>query len=405
MKILYHHRIRSKDGQFVHIEELTRALAAAGHEIIMVGPGAVERETFGADAGGVAWLKRYLPRAFYELLELGYAVVDYVRLARAARRHRPDVVYERYNLYLPSGIWVKRQFRVPLLLEVNAPLCDERRRYSGIALGWLARWSERMAWRGADYVLPVTRVLAERVQQEGVPPERIAVIPNGINVERFMGGAPSLEEAKRRLGLAGRLVLGFVGFMRDWHGLERVVDLLAEPGHEGWHLLLVGDGPARARLLRHAERLAVGDRVTVTGVVDRDHVAAYIAAFDIALQPDVVAYASPLKLFEYLALGRVIVAPASANIREILRDGESAILFSPDERGAFAAAVRKAAEDGALRARVAAGARETIAARGLTWAENARRVEALINGLAKPRPPAGAGGEVGNKPVEQRRVL
>jgi glycosyltransferase involved in cell wall biosynthesis len=379
MKILYHHRIRSKDGQYVHVEELTTALRALGHEIIVVGPTAVETEVFGADAGFVAWMKRHLPQALYELLEFGYAIADYFQLVKAVRRHRPDCLYERYNLYLPSGVWVKRRFKLPMLLEVNAPIYDERKKYNGIAVDALARWTEHTAWRGADYVLPVTQVLAERIEQAGVPSRRVVVIPNGINPARFRD-VPSIEDAKRRLGLENRFVLGFVGFIREWHGLERVIDLVARDGDERY-LLLVGDGPARAGLEGRARQLGISQRVRVTGVVSRDEVANYIACFDVALQPDVVAYASPLKLFEYLALGRVIVAPALPNIKEVLTHGENAILFEPGDTASFAAAVKLACEDERLRMCVAQGAHKTIARRGLTWEHNARTVARLFGDL------------------------
>lgn len=376
MKILYHHRIRSKDGQFVHLDELTRALKQRGHEIIMVGPQIIETEDFGADAGFVALLKKYFPKFLYELLEFSYSILDYRSLVRAYKKHRPDCLYERYNLYFLSGAWLRKKYSIPMLLEVNAPLYDERRKYSGIALDWFARWTERRAWRAADYVLPVTRVLADYVTAAGVPESKIVVIPNGINAQRF-GDTPGVDEAKRALGLSG-LVLGFVGFMREWHRLERVVDMIAEHKEQGWQLLLVGDGPVRQDLQRQARERGVADRVTITGVVDRDHVANYIAAFDIALQPHVVEYASPLKLFEYLALGRAIVAPDTANIKEILTDGENAVLFDVSQAEDFIRAVKCVCQDQALRARVSDGAKATIERLGLTWENNARRVEALF---------------------------
>jgi glycosyltransferase involved in cell wall biosynthesis len=92
----------------------------------------------------------------------------------------------------------------------------------------------------------------------------------------------------------------------------------------------VGDGPARAAIESLTESLGIPDRVTVTGIIDRDEVARYVGVFDIALQPDVVEYASPLKLFEYMALGKAIIAPDRANIREILTHGRDALLFDPD---------------------------------------------------------------------------
>jgi len=384
MRILYHHRIRSKDGQFVHLAEMIHALAALGHEIEIVGPRRVEDEQFGADAGYVASLKKWLPGAAYEALELGYALNDYRRLAAAVRTFRPDFIYERYNLYFPSGVWARRRFRVPLLLEVNAPLYEERRRYGGIALPRLARWSERQAWRGADLVLPVTEVLAGHVAATGVPRERIHVIPNGIN-ERAFAGLPDRETAKRSLGLTGRFVLGFVGFMRDWHGLDRVLNFIRSQPRPDLHALFVGDGPDRARLERIAAALGLSSRLTITGVVDRGDVPAAIAAFDIALQPAVVEYASPLKLFEYLYVGLPIVAPNTPNIREVLADGDNGLLFDPAAEASFHAALARLLADEGLRRRLAARATETVRLRDLTWTGNAQRVTRLAESLAAGR--------------------
>lgn len=381
MKILYHHRTRSKDGQFVHISEMIAALRGLGHEVIVVAPPAMEHERFGADAGMVATLKRCLPRFVYELMEFAYAFVAYRRLRQAVLTHRPDCLYERYNLFLPAGVWLKRRYGLPMLLEVNSPLFDERDKYEGIALARLARWSERYAWRGADYVLPVTGVLAQRVEEAGVPREKIAVIANGINRAHF-SGATDTESAKRKLGLEGRLVLGFTGFIRDWHGLERVVELIAQPNTDVTrHLLIVGDGPARVTVERKAAELGVTDRVTVTGIIDRERVPDYVAAFDVALQPAVVPYASPLKLIEYLAMGRAIVAPAQPNIMELLQDGANAVLFEPAAPQAFAAAIDRVTRDAGLRERIAAGARRTIDTLNLTWEGNARRVTDLFSRL------------------------
>ena len=224
MKILYHHRIRSKDGQYVHLEELTNALRNLGHEIILVGPAAIEKEEFGSEAGIVDSLKRILPAFIYEILEFGYSFWVYVRLRAAIRRFKPDCIYERCNLFQTAGAWAKRLYKLPMLLEVNAPLMEERQKYSGLSLVSLAKWSQNYVWHAADYLLPVTEVLAGYLRRAGVPDSRIVVVPNGVNSRRFQR-VYGREEAKRRLGVEGRLVLGFTGFVREWHGLERVIDL------------------------------------------------------------------------------------------------------------------------------------------------------------------------------------
>ena len=384
MRILYHHRTASKDGQAVHIEELIQALRDLGHEVRVVAPSAGAESpqgAMGAEVGCVRRLRDKLPKAVYELLELGYSLLAYQRLARAAREFRPDVIYERYNLYLLAGLLLKWRRGIPLLLEVNAPLADERMRFGGLGLPALARWAEGCVWRGADVVLPVTEVLAGHVRARGVPPERLHVIPNGINEAHF-AAAPTPAAAKAALGWPDALVLGFTGFVRDWHGVDRVLHWLALPGTPAAaRLLVVGDGPERANLEALARTLKIEDRVRFTGVVDRHAVPAHVAAFDIALQPAVVAYASPLKLFEYLALGKAIVAPRQPNIEEVLTDGANALLFDNGRPGALEAALTRLAADAALRARLAEGARATIGRLGLTWRGNAQRVTALAEAL------------------------
>ena len=384
MKILYHHRTASKDGQAVHIEEMVHALRALGHEVRVVSPSAdtaADAAPIGQDLGWVHRLRSHLPGALYELLELGYTLLAYRRLAAVAAAFQPDVIYERYNLYLLAGVLLRRRLGVPLLLEVNAPLVHERSRFGGLKLQRLARWAEGLAWRSADAVLPVTRVLAGYVAAYGVPASRVVVIPNGINEAHF-ATAPSPEQARQRLGWDGALVLGFTGFIRDWHGMDKVVRWMATPGAPPHaRLLVVGDGPARADLEALATQLGLGDRIRFTGVIDRDQVPAHVAAFDIALQPAVVDYASPLKLFEYLALGKAIVAPRQPNLEEVLRDGENAVMFDAAQADGLEQALQRLCADAGLRQHIARGALASIAGQGLTWQSNAQRVVALAERL------------------------
>jgi len=382
MKILYPHRTASKDGQAVHIEEMIDAMRTLGHEVRVVAPGmgdqAAQQGAMGGEVGWVHRLKAALPNALYELLELAYSLVAYRKLVQAAQDFKPDFIYERYNLFLLSGTLLKRKLAIPLLLEVNAPLVDERLKHSGgLSLIQLARWAEGTAWRSADYVLPVTQVLANHVKAYGVPPERIAVIPNGINQAHFVS-APDPETAKKRLNLQGQIVLGFTGFVRDWHGVDRVVRWLATPAAPAnSHLLVVGDGPVRADLEALAAQLGVGQRVTFTGVIDRHRVPEHVAAFDVALQPAVTAYASPLKLMEYLVLAKAVVAPREPNLLEVLTDGDNALLFDDKVKGSFEAALTRLCADATLRARLAQGAFDTIARLDLTWLGNARKAVSL----------------------------
>jgi glycosyltransferase involved in cell wall biosynthesis len=371
--ILYHHRIASHDGQAVHIEEVTRALGELGCRVVVVGPPAFHRLSVGRSIPGIDRMKSLLPRTLYEALEIGYALWSYARLLAAWMKHRPDLLYERYNLFEPAGAWLKRTVGIPFLLEVNAPLLVERPATDGLALKRLAAWSERATLRSADRVLPVSHALADILAGAGVPRERILVVPNGADPARFSDD-PGVFAERRRRGLDGRIVLGFSGFVRPWHRLDRVLDLIASgPMAEAFHLLVIGAGPAAETLRRQAEELKISERLTVTGPVDRERLPGLLSLVDIALQPGATDYASPLKLFEYMAAGRAIVAPNLPNIREIL-DPSCAELFDPADPDAFKAAVLRLARDEGYRLRLGAAARRRIAERGYTWRDNARRI-------------------------------
>ena len=383
MKILYSHRTKSADGQYVHIRELTDALSARGHSLFLAGPeGAGARADKNLNASDSKKMIT-MPRALYEVAELAYSLVGYRQLRAQFNAHQPDILYERYNLYYHAGAWLKARTGIPLIMEVNAPLAEERARHGDLSLTSIAQKSQQSIWRAADMVLPVTNVLADHVRALGVPAEKISIIQNGVG-DGFLN-AVNDQFVRRQFGLGERTILGFTGFVRDWHGVDRVLRYIGENRDKNIHLLLVGDGPARADLEALAAQLGIAHMLTITGVVQRDEMPAYVAAFDIALQPASVAYASPLKLFEYMGLARAIIAPKQANIEEVLTHGTDAYLFDTAVEGAFEGALNFLVEDTQARQRMGQAARASLDRQGLTWARNAARVEAIGHDLLKAK--------------------
>jgi glycosyltransferase involved in cell wall biosynthesis len=378
VRILYSHRIQSRDGQSVHVEALVAALRELGHEVLVVGPGFYEQAEFGGESSFVAALRARLPRALAELAELAYNAPAWLRVRLACRRFRPDLIYERYNLYYLAGTLVARRKGIPLFLEVNSPLVEERARHGGLGLPRLARWAERFVWRSADRVLAVTGVLKAMIAATGVPAQRIEVVPNGIDPARFAA-------LPQRPAAPDKVVLGFVGFVREWHGLDTVIAAMAADTATLLELVVVGDGPAVPALRQQAAALGVADRVQIVGLVAHEAIPGLVAGFDIALQPRVVAYASPLKLFEYMAAGKAIVAPDQPNIREVLVDGETALLFDPAASDTMWTAIRRLVADPLLRRGLGAAASAEIARRGYTWRANAERVVAWADALTRNR--------------------
>jgi len=375
MRILYSHRINSHDGQGVHVMELVRALRAAGHEVHMVGPSFFEQTDFGGESRLVALARRLLPGVLSEFAELAYNIPAYLKLKAAWRTQKPDFIYERCNLYFLAGAWLARRHNVRLLLEVNSPLAEEREKHGGLRLPWLARRLERTTWRSATRVLPVTQVLADILAAKGVDPARITVIPNGIDPARFPPREAPVPTAA--------ITLGFVGFVRAWHGLDRVIEGMAG-GAPNSRLVVVGEGPALPDLQALATRLGIAERLHFAGLVPPDQVGGYVRDFDIALQPSATPYASPLKIFDYMAAGCAIVAPDQPNIREILTHQKTALLFNPSTPGAMWKSVETLIADAALRRRLGEAARTHLQQQDFTWAANASRVITLAQAAQRP---------------------
>jgi glycosyltransferase involved in cell wall biosynthesis len=270
-----------------------------------------------------------------------------------------------------------------LLLEVNSPLAEERAAFGDLHLGWMARACESALWNGADAALAVTEVLAEKVRETRRTPGGVHVIPNGAHLDPRVDIHRSAR-LRHDLGLPpDALVLGFVGFVRAWHGVGWALEAMAQLPPQT-HLVIVGDGPALPQLAARAHKLGLERRVHLPGRVAHDEVAGYMQLFDVALQTAAVAYASPLKLFEYMALGSAIIAPDQPNIREILTDGETAQLFSPASEASFRDALCRLCAEPSLRVRLGEAAQRAVRDTPYTWAQNAVRIEGIARGLIKP---------------------
>lgn len=383
LKILYHHRVAAQDGQSVHIQELTKSFSALGHELIFVGPSLQPKE-FGEQNRLLAMVRQALPSFAQELLELLYDLYAYRKLLAAYNEHQPDVLYERHNLFLSAGRKLKEKTGIPYFLEVNAPLTEERSAHSGLKLVSIARAIETRTWRSADRIFPVSDELANSLRGADVQEDAIKVLHNGINHQDYETVDP--HKIRDDFGLKNKLVLGFTGFVREWHRLDNIISLIAEFSEtDSPHLLIVGDGPAINDCKAQAIELKVENRVHFAGFIGRAQIPEYLAAMDIALQPAVTSYASPLKIFEYMRSGLAIVAPNQANIREILTDGEDALLFSPEDEYATSEKIRELVKNPTLRKKLGKAARSSIDTNCFTWRENAMSIMKIATAIIQER--------------------
>lgn len=379
LKILYHHRVAAQDGQSVHIKELVAAFERQGHIVIFVGPSLRPKE-LGQENKTLKIIRGIFPQWLQELLELAYGMRAYFKLKAAYHKHKPDIIYERYNLFLPAASRLRKITQTPYFVEVNAPLSDERAEHGGLSLKSLARYYERKTFSKADYIFPVSQVLADIICEKGAHPKQIKVLHNGILPNDYIE-ADGLS-TRRKYGLAGKIVLGFVGFVRDWHRLDRIINMLGKSEtNDDLHLLVVGDGPSIADCRKLAIEIGVIDRVHFAGFKDRSSIPNLLASMNIALQPAVTEYASPLKIFEYMISGLAIVAPNQPNIREILTHEHNGLLFDPSNPQSIEDCISRLSNDPDLLRKIGQAAKETIYEKRFTWDDNASQIIKLADSL------------------------
>jgi glycosyltransferase involved in cell wall biosynthesis len=382
MKILYHHRTRATDAQKVHILEMIGAFRELGHEVTIAS--LVETENRSSEpereSRESVW-KRLLHRVPFssELVQLGYNLFAIPWLLSKIRRSRAEFIYERYSLLNFSGVAAAALSGRPIVLEVNSPLALEMSRDKEIRARRFATWIERIICNCATKVVVVSGPLRRIMIQNGVRESKLCLMPNGVNLQRFVGNSgPRLRES---LGIDHRVVIGFVGWFKRWHGLELLLDAFFQSGL--WRgqavLLLVGDGPAIKELKDYVAEHDLQSSVIFAGPVSHGQVPAYLDIVDIAVQPAANEYCCPMKILEYMGLGKAIIAPRQENIEELLDDGRDAELFRPGDVESLVRALVTLATDSELRLNIGQSALRTIRERELLWESNARRVLEILH--------------------------
>jgi glycosyltransferase involved in cell wall biosynthesis len=381
MKILYHHRTRAEDAQGIHIREMVNAFQGMGHQVEVVGM--ISHEDQGGQNTKKSWISRFashIPSLFYEVLEILYNCYAFYLLTKRIQKFRPDFIYERYSLYTVAGILVSKLFSIPLILEVNAPIAFEKIKYSKLFLPKFAKFFERWICSNAYKTIVVTTPLKIILESLGVPEKKMVVIPNGINPDIFN---PSIDGngLRKQLKLKGKIVVGFVGWFRKWHGLEELLRVYADYKmfEMNIHILLVGDGPAYPELKNFAcQNGIIKKGVTFTGAVARKEVPKYMAAFDIAIQPNVTDYACPIKLVEYISMQKAIIAPNKPNIKEILKNDYQG-LFQANDFDDMAKTIIRVGDSKNLIRKLETKSAAIFRERGYMWIQNAKKTLALLN--------------------------
>ena len=313
---------------------------------------------------------------------------------------RPSMVYQRHGRFSVAGAVLARRMRVPLVLEYNGSEIWMSDYWDPTRFRIWLRLCEEVMLKSASLIVVVSEPLKEELVTRGVPAERVLVNPNAVDPEYFQPGCGG-EGLRQELGFKPQeVVVEFVGSFAHWHGIQvlqqGITRLLQNDKSDQLRFLLVGRGALQGDMREFLKEYASCGKVTFTGLVAHDKVRSYLDAADVLVSPHIPMpdgspfFGSPTKLFEYMSMGKAIVASNLDQLAKVLDHNQTAVLIEPGNVEQFVEAVRLLASDGRLRESLGRRARE-VAIERHTWARNARNVLAAAGEMSAYLPSGALG--------------
>ena len=383
MRVTFFHYAFKTAAPLVQINEFARAFRSLGHELCVhamdVEPEPSLRHKLREK------LKRRVGQYLHEANALRKNLSYYRRECRIVQDEQPDLVLARYKLYHGSAVLVGRRFHLPVVIWVDAPAAYEQRTYlrEFVQLPGLAERLEGAIIRLADQAIVVSGEAKRYLPPSALRNGHLEVVPNGVDPGQF---SPTGDGSRfqTRFPVENPVVLGFVGSFAPWHGIESLKTLIANALrlYDNTCVLLVGDGPRRAELEAFVQSGGWDPRrVRFTGQVAHAQVPAYVAAMDICLLPYDQGsdgfYFSPMKLFEYMACGKPVLAAKVGQVDQVIDDGRNGLISPSGDEAQMTAKLTHLIDHSDLRQRLGEAARRTILER-YTWQHTARAMEQVF---------------------------
>ena len=326
--------------------------------------------------------------------ELLYNLQFAPALTAKVKSFRPDFIYHRYSGPSVATAFVCRRTKTPLVLEFNGSDVWVFRYWNtgtGLRRNPVVRavsrrileFNERFNLQSAFLIVVVSESLKKGLVESGIPAGRILVNPNATNPDKFKDAPPDVRHAlKRRLGIPeDRTVIGFSGTFGQWHGIpelaEAIEKLNEDPVRRGrLFFVLYGDGELRQDFER---RVAHYDNVLLAGTIDYERIQDYLSLCDMFVSPHGKTpdgrefFGSPTKIFEYMAMGKGIVASNLGQIGDVLEDGRTAILVEPGDVEELVRGITHLADNPDEAARLGKNACDVVMEKH-TWKKHAGRI-------------------------------
>ncbi|OIQ25857.1 glycosyltransferase family 4 protein [uncultured Vibrio sp.] len=316
-------------GCSLHVQEITKAFEALGIQIRLVAAalgGKCPKELKHVDTHHVKHTKTEdrQEREQYYILDNQKVIDELHKLGQL------DFVYERYSLWSHAGMTFAKEHHIPSILEVNAPLVEEQKKYRGLIDEQSAIQVTQQCFSAASLILTVSNEVADYVDSFAEARGKIQVLPNGVNIERFS------QIHSGKVPEHSSFTIGFVGTLKPWHGVERLLESFATLNHTypTTRLLIVGDGPMRDKLQSRIHQLKLEDVVDMTGAVAPSDIAKYFDKMDVGVAPypgDIHFYFSPLKIYEYMAAGLPVVASNVGKISDLVNDHHHGLIYAAND--------------------------------------------------------------------------
>jgi glycosyltransferase involved in cell wall biosynthesis len=391
MNILFHHRTRGRGAEGVHIRGVVKGLNDLGHTVNILSLPGAEPEIEGkvvakTDVKSVkkskftllSDLTKHVPEFVFELFELAFNLIALIRLRKAVKEKKSELIYERYSLFMFISVWWAKRNKLPIILEINDS-CQVHRVRS-LTFFRLAARIEKWIFKNATGLVFISSRFQQVAKQAYGTIAPSVISPNAADLDKFIIDEDAGVNLRKELGIEDKLVLGYVGAFVHWHGIDWFVELICERLKETPNLvlLLVGDGVAFEPIKARISQAGVNSQVIMPGKVDHSKVATYLSAMDFGILPDSNDYGSPMKLFEFMAMAKGMVAPDFTPIAEVVTNNETSWLFPAGDKQACINKVLEIAQDKTAYQRVGLNARAYIE-RERQWKHNAQQLLSLIN--------------------------